>query len=104
MSKRLRFFAIVAGLGYVGGVILCITLDLVMPRLVEMVPYIVTVGDVRAIISGFTGAILTLISVTVGFRMNECLDKVTAKGFWVRVIELMFCILGFKEKENNKTE
>lgn len=62
MSDRLKLFALVALLGFLAGVIAQLTADYVIPTLLVILPQLV---QVRFLVSGFAGACLTLVLITV---------------------------------------
>ncbi len=62
MSDRIRIFVIVAFLGFVAGVIAQVTAEYVIPWLMVVLPALI---NVKWIVSGFAGAGLTLVLVTV---------------------------------------
>lgn len=62
MSDRIRVFAIVALLGFMAGVIAQVTAEYIIPWLMAMLPALI---QVKWIVSGFAGAALTLVLVTV---------------------------------------
>jgi uncharacterized membrane protein YedE/YeeE len=62
MSDRFKIFAIVALLGFMAGVIAQLTADYVIPTLLVILPELV---QIRFLVSGFAGACLTLVLVSV---------------------------------------
>jgi hypothetical protein len=62
MGERLRIFAIVAVLGFMAGVIAQLTADYIIPWLMVVLPALV---QIRFIVSGFAGAALTLVLVSI---------------------------------------
>jgi uncharacterized membrane protein YedE/YeeE len=62
MSDRFKIFAIVALLGFMAGVIAQLTADYVIPALLVVLPELV---QIRFLVSGFAGACLTLVLVSV---------------------------------------
>ncbi len=62
MGERLKVFALVAVLGFVAGVIADLTAEFVIPALVAFLPAFL---NARYILSGFAGACLTLVLVSV---------------------------------------
>jgi len=62
MGERLKVFALVAILGFVAGVIADLTAEFVIPALVAILPAFL---NARYILSGFAGACLTLVLVSV---------------------------------------
>ena len=62
MNDRIKIFSIVAVLGFMAGVIAQLTADYVIPWLMVVIPALV---QVRFIISGFAGAVLTVALVSV---------------------------------------
>jgi chromate transport protein ChrA len=62
MSERVKIFGIVALLGFMAGVIAQLTADYVIPWLMVVIPALV---QVRFLVSGVAGAVLTLVLVSV---------------------------------------
>jgi uncharacterized membrane protein YedE/YeeE len=62
MSDRFKVFAIVALLGFMAGIIAQLTADYVIPALLVILPELV---QIRFLVSGFAGACLTLVLVSV---------------------------------------
>jgi len=62
MGDRLKIFGIVALLGFMAGVIMQLTADYVIPWLMVVLPALI---NVKWLVSGFAGACLTLVLVTV---------------------------------------
>jgi len=62
MGERLKVFALVAVLGFIAGVIAQLTADYAIPWLVTVLPELV---KIRFLISGFAGACLTLVLISV---------------------------------------
>jgi hypothetical protein len=62
MGDRLKVFAIVALLGFAAGIIAQLTADYVIPTLLVVLPELV---QIRFVVSGFAGACLTLVLVSV---------------------------------------
>jgi hypothetical protein len=62
MSDRLRIFGIVALLGFMAGVIAQVTAEYVIPWLMVVLPSLI---NIKWVVSGFAGAALTLVLVTV---------------------------------------
>ena len=62
MSDRIKVFGIVALLGFMAGVIAQLTADYIIPWLMVVLPALV---QIRFVVSGFAGAMLTLVLVTV---------------------------------------
>lgn len=62
MGERLRVFGLVALLGFMAGVIAQLTADYVIPALLTILPELV---QIRFLVSGFAGACLTLVLVSV---------------------------------------
>jgi hypothetical protein len=72
MSERVKIFGIVALLGFMAGVIAQLTADYAIPWLVVVIPALV---QVRFIISGFAGACLSLVLVSVWAYMTSPKDR-----------------------------
>jgi hypothetical protein len=72
MSERLKVFGLVALLGFMAGVIAQLTADYVIPWLMVVIPALV---QIRFIVSGFAGACLTLVLVSVWAYMTGPRDK-----------------------------
>ena len=62
MGERLRIFGLVAVLGFMAGVIAQLTADYIIPWLMVVLPALV---QVRFVVSGFAGAALTLVLVSI---------------------------------------
>ncbi len=62
MSGRIRVFAIVALLGFMAGVIAQVTAEYIIPWLMVVLPALI---NIKLVVSGFAGAALTLVLVTV---------------------------------------
>lgn len=62
MGERIKIFALVALLGFMAGVIAQVTADYVIPALLQILPQLI---QIRFLVSGFAGAFLTLILVSV---------------------------------------
>ena len=62
MGDRLRVFGIIAVLGFLAGVIAQLTADYVIPWLMVVLPALV---QIRFVVSGLAGALLTVALVTV---------------------------------------
>lgn len=67
MGDRLKVFAVVAVLGFLAGVMVQLTIDYAIPWLTEVIPALM---QVRFIVSGFAGACLTLVLVTLWARFS----------------------------------
>lgn len=62
MGERLKIFGLVAVLGFMAGMIAQLTADYVIPYLLTMLPELF---QIRFLVSGFAGACLTLVLVSV---------------------------------------
>jgi len=62
MNERFKIFGLVAILGFMAGVIAQLTADYVIPWLLAILPELV---QIRFLVSGFAGACLTLVLVSV---------------------------------------
>ena len=62
MSDRIRIFGIVALLGFMAGVIAQVTAEYIIPWLMVVLPALI---NVKLVVSGFAGAGLTLVLVSV---------------------------------------
>jgi hypothetical protein len=62
MGDRLKLFTLVALLGFFAGVIAQLTADYIIPTLLTILPQLV---QIRFLVSGFAGACLTLMLITV---------------------------------------
>ncbi len=62
MGDRLKIFGLVALLGFMAGVIAQLTADYLIPALLVILPELV---QIRFLVSGFAGACLTLVLVSV---------------------------------------
>jgi uncharacterized membrane protein YedE/YeeE len=62
MGERLKVFGLVALLGFMAGIIAQLTADYLIPALLTILPELV---QIRFLVSGFAGACLTLVLVSV---------------------------------------
>jgi len=62
MGERLKIFGLVAVLGFMAGMIAQLTADYVIPYLLTIIPELF---QIRFLVSGFAGACLTLVLVSV---------------------------------------
>ena len=62
MGDRIKIFGIVALLGFLAGVIAQLTADYIIPWLMIVLPALV---QIRFVVSGFAGAALTLVLVSI---------------------------------------
>jgi hypothetical protein len=62
LGERLKVFGLVAVLGFMAGVIAQLTADYAIPWLIKLLPELV---QIRFLVSGFAGACLTLVLVSV---------------------------------------
>lgn len=62
MNDRLKVFGVIALLGFMAGVIAQLTADYVIPWLMAVLPALM---QVRFVVSGLAGAVLTLVLVSV---------------------------------------
>ncbi|NIO38361.1 hypothetical protein GTO27_11775 [Candidatus Bathyarchaeota archaeon] len=62
MGERFKIFGLVALLGFMAGVIAQVTADHLIPWLLQILPQLV---QIRFLVSGFAGACLTLVLVSV---------------------------------------
>jgi chromate transport protein ChrA len=72
MGDRLRIFGLVALLGFMAGVIAQVTADYIIPWLMVVLPALI---NVKWIVSGFAGAALTLVLVSVWAYMTGNRDR-----------------------------
>jgi len=72
MSDRIRIFAIVALLGFMAGIIAQLTADYAIPWIMEVLPALV---QVKFVVSGFAGACLTLVLVSVWAYVSGPRDR-----------------------------
>jgi chromate transport protein ChrA len=72
MSERLKIFGIVALLGFMAGVIAQLTADYVIPWLMAVIPALM---QVRFLVSGLAGAVLTIVLVTVWAHVTGNKDR-----------------------------
>jgi hypothetical protein len=72
MGERLKVFGLVALLGFMAGVIAQLTADYVIPWLMVVIPALV---QVRFLVSGFAGAVLTLVLVSIWAYMTSPREK-----------------------------
>jgi hypothetical protein len=68
MNDRIRIFAIVAILGFMAGVIAQLTADYVIPWLMVVIPALI---QVRFVVSGLAGAVLTVALVSIWAYMTQ---------------------------------
>ena len=62
MGERFRVFGLVTLLGFMAGVIAQLTADYVIPALLQILPQLI---QIKFLVSGFAGACLTLVLVSV---------------------------------------
>ncbi|MDH5375653.1 MAG: hypothetical protein OEZ21_01675 [Candidatus Bathyarchaeota archaeon] len=62
MGERLKVFGLLALLGFMAGIIAQLTADYVIPALLTILPELV---QIRFLVSGFAGACLTLVLVSI---------------------------------------
>jgi hypothetical protein len=62
LGERFRVFGLVALLGFMAGVIAQLTADYVIPWLLQILPQLI---QIRFLVSGFAGACLTLVLVSI---------------------------------------
>jgi len=62
MGERFKVFGLVAILGFMAGVIAQLTADYIIPWLLVVLPQLV---QIRFLVSGFAGACLTLVLVSI---------------------------------------
>ena len=62
MGDRVKVFGVIAILGFMAGVIAQLTADYVIPWLMTVLPALI---NIKWVVSGFAGACLTLVLVTV---------------------------------------
>jgi hypothetical protein len=72
MGDRLRIFALVAFLGFMAGVIAQLTADYIIPGLMTILPQLI---QIRFLISGFAGALLTLGLISVWAYMSGSAER-----------------------------
>jgi uncharacterized membrane protein YeaQ/YmgE (transglycosylase-associated protein family) len=62
LGERLKVFGLLALLGFMAGIIAQLTADYVIPALLTILPELV---QIRFLVSGFAGACLTLVLVSI---------------------------------------
>jgi len=62
MGERMKVFGLVAVLGFMAGIIADLSAEYVIPWLVTILPELI---QIRFLVSGFAGACLTLVLVSV---------------------------------------
>lgn len=62
MAERFKIFVIVALLGFAAGIIAQLTADYIIPWMMIVLPELV---QIRFVVSGFAGACLTLVMVSI---------------------------------------
>jgi hypothetical protein len=62
LGERVKVFGLVAILGFMAGVMAQLTADYLLPWILEILPQLV---QIRFIVSGFAGACLTLVLVSI---------------------------------------
>jgi uncharacterized membrane protein YedE/YeeE len=72
MGERLKVFGLVALLGFMAGVIAQLTADYLIPWLLVVIPALV---QIRFLVSGFAGAVLTLALVSVWAYFTGSKDR-----------------------------
>jgi len=73
MNDRIKVFAIVAILGFMAGVLAQVTADYVIPWLMVVLPALI---NVKWVVSGFAGACLTLVLVSVWAYVTGNKDRI----------------------------
>jgi hypothetical protein len=72
MTSRIRVFAIIALLGFLAGIIAQVGIDVIIPAIVKALP---SLGFLSTyLISGFAGACLTVVLVSVWAYMTSKKD------------------------------
>ncbi|MCW4045173.1 MAG: hypothetical protein NWE94_06625 [Candidatus Bathyarchaeota archaeon] len=72
MSDRLKVFGIIALLGFMAGVVAQLTADYVIPWLMTVLPALM---QVRFVVSGVAGAVLTLVLVSAWAYFSRSRDQ-----------------------------
>lgn len=72
MSERYKIFIIVALLGFLAGIIAQLTADYIIPTLMVVLPQLV---QIRFVVSGFAGALLTLVLVSIWAYVSGSPDR-----------------------------
>jgi hypothetical protein len=72
MGDRLRVFGIVAVLGFMAGVIAQLTAEYIIPWLMVVLPALI---NIKWVVSGFAGAALTLVLVSIWAYMTGNRDR-----------------------------
>ncbi|MDI6690678.1 MAG: hypothetical protein QME50_02275 [Candidatus Bathyarchaeota archaeon] len=72
MGERLKVFGLVALLGFMAGIIAQLTADYVIPALLQVLPALV---QIRFLVSGFAGACLTLVLISVWAYITGPTDR-----------------------------
>jgi hypothetical protein len=67
MGDRLKVFGIVAVLGFMAGVIAQVTAEYIIPWLMIVLPALI---NIKWVVSGFAGAALTLVLVSIWAYMT----------------------------------
>jgi len=62
VTDRFKVFGLVAIMGFIAGIIAQVTADYIIPALLAVLPQLV---QIRFLVSGFAGACLTLVLVSV---------------------------------------
>ena len=72
MNERFKIFVLVAVLGFFAGVIADLTATYILPTLVTLLPAFL---NARYLLSGFAGACLTLVLVSVWAYINGSSER-----------------------------
>jgi hypothetical protein len=72
MGDRIKIFGIVALLGFLAGILAQLTADYAIPWLMDVLPAIV---QIKFVVSGFAGACLTIVMVSVWAYMSGQRDR-----------------------------
>lgn len=72
MGERLKVFGFVALLGFMAGIIAQLTADYLIPTLLQILPQLV---QIRFVISGFAGACITLVLVSIWAYVSGSSDR-----------------------------
>ena len=72
MGERLKVFGMVAILGFMAGIIAQLTADYLIPALLAILPELI---QMRFLVSGFAGACLTLLLVSIWAYFTSTADR-----------------------------
>jgi uncharacterized membrane protein YedE/YeeE len=72
MGERIKIFVLVALLGFAAGIVAQLTADYIIPGLMTVLPQLI---QIKFVVSGFAGAILTLVLISVWAYMTQSQER-----------------------------